>query len=73
MTENTSNPAALARAKVVTKGAAFPKLNTAMMMLKKTSRILPTVYSGSVCPALTSVSVQPYQKPSAYAPLMTGV
>ena len=46
--EKTSKPAALASAKVVTNGAAFPKLNTDMMMLKKTSKILPTVYSDSV-------------------------
>lgn len=43
-----------------------------MMMLKKTRRIFPTEYSGlPVDGSILCVSVQPYQKPRAYAAFIT--
>ncbi len=39
----TSNAAALAVDRVPINGPAFPKLNTPIIMLKKTSKIFPTV------------------------------
>lgn len=50
----TSWAAALAVANVPKNGVALPKLNTAIIMLKKTNKIFPTVYSSVV------VSVHPY-------------
>ena len=69
----TSKAAPLATANVVTKGAALPKLKTAETILKKTSRIFPTEYSGSFEFASGFDNVQPYQKPKAYAAILNKI
>lgn len=60
MISNTSYAAARAFVKFPANGAALPNENTAEVILKKTRRIPPTVYSGSIPSPELCVNVHPY-------------
>lgn len=58
----TLKAAPRATATLLMNGPALPKLNTAMMMPKKTSRMLPDVYSDSPVIGSGSVRTQPNRR-----------
>lgn len=74
MIKKTSYAAAFAELRVEKYGAAFPKLNTPIIITKNTRRIFPIVYSERpVTGSISSVNFHPYQNPRAYAEKITSL